>query len=119
MTIERLKEWFATLMYSDLADDYANGKSPYYVGCALPTLDFNKEICPPGTIERFPEGVVGLRTDDNFFTVGAIPYEFRDLSIKDIAETLYAELYDTQEFSYNEDQMVITQNALDTTRKSV
>ena len=56
--------------------------------------DFNKEIVPPGVLDALPEGGVGIRTDDDFWTEAVFPHEFRDISIQDMVAILWPEIQD-------------------------
>lgn len=49
-----------------------------------PFDDFSKEIVEPGTNETFPNGAVGIRVDDDFWAVAALPYEYKDTPIEEI-----------------------------------
>lgn len=46
--------------------------------------DFNREIVEPGTNEIFPDGAVGIRVDDNFWAVAALPYSYKEKTIQEI-----------------------------------
>lgn len=61
----------------------------YWWSVAVPCYDFNKEIVEPGTNETFPDGAIGLRVDDDFWAVAALPYKFRDLQTRDIVDVLF------------------------------
>ena len=67
---------------------YRNGNY-YVITKELPSHDFNKEIIAPGLLKQWPEGVLGIRVDDNFWAVAALPYEFKNISIKNIVKTLW------------------------------
>lgn len=55
-----------------------------YIGFA-PGNDFNREIIPPGESDSFPDGAIGVRIDDDFWAVAALPYEkYIDVPIEDI-----------------------------------
>jgi hypothetical protein len=69
---------------------------PYWVtGCGEDALgnycDFCKEIVPPGSSDIFPDGVVGIRVDTDFWAVAALPYRFRDLPTPVIVAELWPE----------------------------
>ncbi len=51
--------------------------------------DFNKEILHP---DSPIEGLVGVRVDDNFWLVAMLPYEYKDIDIKDIVQVLWPHL---------------------------
>lgn len=74
--------------------------TPEYTGFAVGN-DFNKDIVPPGINETFPDGVVGVRVDDDFWVVAALPYdEYVDTPIEDIV----AEFWPTHtNIKYNQD----------------
>ena len=54
--------------------------------------DFNKEINHPGDNPKFIEGCVGIRTDDDFWVVAVVPYEYKIMDVQDIVFTLWPEL---------------------------
>lgn len=73
--------------WAAVPDVYENG----YVGFPVGT-DFNRDIELPGTSDIFPNGVVGIRVDDDFWCVGALPYEeYKDVSIEDIVAKFWPE----------------------------
>lgn len=57
----------------------------------IPGYDFCREIVAPRTNKTFPDGALGVRVDDDFWSVAALPYRFAELSIKEIVETLWPE----------------------------
>lgn len=68
-------------------------KSPYW---ALPDdkgpwpgLDFNREIVTPGTNDTFPDGALGIRVDDDFWAVAALPLSWKDQPLADIVASLW------------------------------
>lgn len=68
--------------------------------------DFNKEIFHPSS-ERdyYPEGVVLIRTDDDFWIEATLPYHpYATMNIKDICESLWPELK-TETVKYHEDKV--------------
>jgi hypothetical protein len=56
---------------------------------SVPFCDFNKEIYPPGVHPDFPDGVMGIRADGNFWQVALLPYRFHELSMEYIAGILW------------------------------
>lgn len=62
-----------------------------WIGFA-PGNDFNREIVPPGENETFPDGAVGIRIDDDFWVVAALPYSYREVSIEDIVAEFWPEV---------------------------
>lgn len=57
-----------------------------------PTSDFNREIAHPGVHPKFPKGCVGIRCDDDFWRVAALPYKYLDTKIEDIVKDLWPKL---------------------------
>lgn len=55
----------------------------------LPGLDFNREIIEPGTNEEFPNGAIGIRADDDFWGVAALPLSYRDTPLAEIVKELW------------------------------
>lgn len=72
-------------------------------------LDFNREIYLPkissnldGTTEQWPDGAIAIRVDSNFWLVGILPWEFYDVKIYDIVETLWPDLFEQAGFEPDE-----------------
>ena len=55
-------------------------------------LNFSKEIVPIKTNATYPKGAVGIRVDDNFWTVAALPPECEDIPLEDIVAALWPEI---------------------------
>jgi hypothetical protein len=70
----------------------------------IPTLDFNREMFAPGQNEKFPEGVVGIRTDDDFWSVAALPWKFQDLPLDVIVSTLWPRAADAKGYTIGYDR---------------
>lgn len=52
--------------------------------------DFNREICNPGEHEDWPDGAIGVRVDDDFWSVAALPFaEYHDKTIQEIVAKLW------------------------------
>ena len=67
-------------------------KKPYWAVAEdekLPGHDFCREIVEPGTNETFPDGAVGIRVDDDFWAVAALPYEFKNQGLREIVKELW------------------------------
>ncbi len=63
-----------------------------FVGFA-PGNDFNREVVEPGENKTFPNGAVGIRIDDDFWTVAALPLaEYRNIPIRDIVLKFWPEV---------------------------
>lgn len=75
-------------------------KPPYYALDLenmedVPGHDFNREIVHPGENPEFPDGAVGIRIDDDFWTVAALPYdEFRRCTIEELVAVLWPKIDD-------------------------
>ena len=85
-----------------LKDILSNLQDPffYHEERDFPSLDFNKEILKPGIRDDFPDGIIGLRVDDNFWQVAALPYECVEYSTEEIVQFLWPGL----DASYNPDE---------------
>lgn len=64
-------------------------QDPWHVEGLVPSIDFNREFCPPGAAARFPEGALGIRADDDFWAVALLPWRFSALSIQDLVAVLW------------------------------
>jgi hypothetical protein len=64
---------------------------PYgYDPNGLAGTDFNREIIEPGNREKYPDGALLIRVDDNFWVAAALPLEtYRDKPLKEIVEELW------------------------------
>lgn len=79
-------------------------KKPYWViRKNLPSYDFNREIIEPGIHKTFPDGVVGVRVDDDFWAVAALPYRFVDLPLPDIVKTIWPDLVEKARYEPDSD----------------
>lgn len=66
--------------------------APYFVHReGLPGLDFNREIIAAGESEDFPAGAVGIRVDDDFWAVAALPLEYAEAPLREIVAALWPE----------------------------
>lgn len=58
---------------------------PYFVHRdGLPGIDFCRELFAPGENADFPDGVVGIRVDDDFWSVAALPWSYARKSLADV-----------------------------------
>lgn len=96
MTLEEFK--LSLIKQRAKGSVYKDVKGHWIAPQDLPFTDFNKEIYHPGTNKNYPDGVVGIRVDDNFWAVGAIPYEFKDISIQEIVATLWPHYVEEAEY---------------------
>lgn len=71
---------------------------PYWVVTEdLPGHDFNKEIIAPGLLDKFPDGVIGIRVDDDFWSVAALPYgEYINKPIEQIVAAFWPDITDAE-----------------------
>jgi hypothetical protein len=60
----------------------------------LPGLDFNRDLEPPGKNEHFPDGVVGIRCDGDFWAVAALPWSYRDTPLPELVADLWPQWAD-------------------------
>jgi hypothetical protein len=68
-------------------------RKPYFRRCGhFPGYDFTKEVIPPGANAKYPNGVVGLRVDDDFWAVAAVPYSFRYLPTGTLVRKLWPQM---------------------------
>lgn len=81
------KEFVLTCEFDLDTKTYRNGD--YGWTTDLPYYDFNKEIVPPGILEQWPDGAVGIRVDDNFWAVASLPYKFKDLDTKFLINNMW------------------------------
>lgn len=75
-------------------------ETPYFVHRdGLPGIDFNREIIEPGENETFPKGAVGIRVDDDFWPVAALPLAYRDTPLEEIVRELWPQYADEAEIT--------------------
>lgn len=76
-------------------------------GDDIPSLDFNREICKPGQSSMWPDGVIGLRVDSDFWVVGIIPYKFLNVPLQEVIAACWPKLVKDASFEkdveYNHD----------------
>lgn len=73
-------------------------REPYFIEDKLAGLDFNREIVEPGVLDGFPEGALGIRVDDDFWTAAVLPLSYRDVPLKEIVEELWPEYKDEAKY---------------------
>jgi hypothetical protein len=78
--------------------------TPYGYSSSVPTLDFNREIYAPGQHPKYPDGIIGIRTDDDFFIVAMLPWKFKHLSLQNIVSTLWPEIAQTRDYTVGYDR---------------
>jgi len=86
---------------TDLREELKALPDPYWVGENPSFNDYNREIIEPGMIDVFPEGAIGIRVDDDFWAVAALPLSYIDTPLEDIVEALWPE--HTMDATYNPD----------------
>lgn len=64
----------------------------------MPFSDFNKEIIAPGLMDEFPNGAIGIRVDDNFYSIGALPYSYLSVPIQEIVKEFWPSKFDQADF---------------------
>lgn len=65
-------------------------KKPYwFTSEELPGLDFNREIVEPGKNEKWPDGVLAIRADGDFWVVAAIPLKYRNVPFEHVIKALW------------------------------
>lgn len=74
-------------------------QSPFVTDDTLPGIDFNREIVEPGMNETFPDGCVGIRVDDDFWAVAALPLSYRDTPLPDLVRALWPHYADQADFT--------------------
>jgi len=89
-SIEKLQRFKDILI--DSVDEYVMGDQfddSYWYRMMTICSYLNKEVVHPGVNEDYPDGVVGVRDDDNFWAIAVIPYEFKNLAIEEIASVFW------------------------------
>lgn len=82
----------APIVRADLA-------APFFAAAdGLPGLDFNRELIEPGTNDAYPEGAVGIRVDDDFWAVAALPLAYRDTPLPELVATLWPHYAEQAEY---------------------
>jgi hypothetical protein len=72
----------------------------------IPDYDFNREIVEPGIRSALPDGAVGLRVDDDFWTVACLPYAAKAFSAEEIVAHLWPSLVGVAEYKPDSTQNV-------------
>lgn len=63
--------------------------------------DFNREVIAPN--DDCPEGMIGIRTDDNFYIVATLPYRFLALTCEEIVAILWPNIVEESLFHNDAD----------------
>ena len=86
----------SVLVSDELKSIIGNLAEPYWVTTEpFPYRDFCREIVPPdGRNPVFPDGAVGIRVDDDFWAVAALPWECRFYSVQEIVAALWPDIVD-------------------------
>jgi len=56
--------------------------------------DFNRELVLPGQVAKFPNGTIGIRVDNDFFVVAALPLSWRNIPLTVLVANLWPEIED-------------------------
>ena len=110
--LQDLREFITTLPHQEKGNDDNShaGTENYsyaddYEECPTYGLDFNRDLIPPNTSTERPEGIVGIRVDEDFFLVAILPWKYHELNIQEIVQVLWPRLYNKSIFrpdsSYN------------------
>lgn len=77
-------------------------KKPYWVMPSdedMPFDDFNREIVTPGLLPEFPDGAVGVRVDDDFYCIAALPFkEYIGVTIQEIVKEFWPSKFEVATF---------------------
>jgi len=69
-------------------------RQAWHVDVEPPFEDFNREVVPPGATKAFPKGAVGIRVDDDYWTVAVLPHRFVGLDCRTIVSVLWPSVAD-------------------------
>ena len=89
-----MKQELLALHYTMEIDGKVRRSGDWWVSIDPHFDDFNREIIEPNINETYPEGAVGIRTDDDFWQVAALPLKFRELTIQEIVPILWPDIKD-------------------------
>lgn len=67
-------------------------RSGWRASVDTPANDFNREIAAPGANAAFPDGVVRVMCDYDFYEVALLPYRFEPLTCAEIVSALWPEM---------------------------
>ena len=63
---------------------------PYWVSPDTPDNLFNREIIKPKSNALFPSGAIGIRCDDDFWAVAALPFnEYENVPLSEIVSKFW------------------------------
>jgi hypothetical protein len=71
---------------------------PYFYEKELAGIDFNREIVEPGVLEKFPDGALGIRVDQDFWIAAVLPLKYKEFALKDIVAILWPEYVEDATF---------------------
>lgn len=88
-TTEDLRQFVATMIVRLQDGDAIMSVDRWWFHPDPPFNDFNRDIEEPGSNKCYPEGALGIRADDDFWTIAVLPLEFRSLSIEELVPVLW------------------------------
>lgn len=88
-----LENFHATMLLNRTAEGVLR-LGQWWVSETVPAHDFNREIMKPGQRPDFPDGAFGIRTDDDFWAVAVLPYEFRLIPLPEVVALLWPTITD-------------------------
>jgi hypothetical protein len=83
----------------DTNQNLMDPSAPYYIVLnQIPSNDFNREIVEPNSLPDFPEGALGIRVDEDFYAVAALPLRFQVLPIELIVKAIWPDRFEDAVF---------------------
>ena len=70
-----------------------------------PPFDYemNRELCSPGIHAGYPDGVLAIRTDGDFWVDAKLPWRFSELSLQEVAGVLWPDTLTADNVKYELD----------------
>jgi hypothetical protein len=85
--IPEFRKFISSLPYTGEHYEDESNDEPYGYQDHPPSYDFNKEIMEP--CEKWKDGLLAIRCDDNFWICAIIPYKFKDVPTMQIINELW------------------------------
>ncbi len=95
------------------------GTSPYGYDEEPPFTDFNREMFAPGQNPSYPEGVVGIRCDDDFWICAALPWRFKEYGLQKLLSTLWPNMMARHKVTFSYDRGPAAELGLQDTLKEL
>ncbi|HKF95122.1 MAG TPA: hypothetical protein VKB96_11100 [Gammaproteobacteria bacterium] len=69
----------------------------------IPSWDFNRELFAPGQNPGYPDGVIYIRVDDDFWIVASLPWRFLNTPLDEVVRVIWPSVHEAGDYSLKPD----------------